>query len=120
MGLFDPIQERDYDLRDVMNQPLHILRAELRKTNTVYGATEAIDLFIDVNGDEKYVSGFSKGIVRQIKQSNRRDFPVWAEIREKPLGNGKTTTELYPCAEGPSQLPLVAQEGSDDDIPFSA
>jgi hypothetical protein len=114
MGLFDkPTGNADGKIRELENLPIYLLRVETRDVDTMYGPGTALDLYIktDENGTEKIYSGFAAGILRQVRDAEEGDFPVWCRIEEKELRGGKSTLILVPCEE---QLSF----GDPEDIPF--
>ena len=119
MGLFDkPQDSADGKIRELVGLPVFVQRIEARDVSTMYGLGTALDIYILVDGKEKMYSGFAAGILRQVRDAGEGDFPVWARIEDKPLGDGKSTLILVPSSESEaSQMTLGGNEG-DDDIPF--
>lgn len=103
MGLFDkPGDLADGKLKEIVGLPVFITKIETRDVNTMYGPGTALDVYIQTDKDGetgRMYSGFAAGILRQVRDSDEGDFPVWAVIREKPLADGKSTLILEPCQE---------------------
>lgn len=118
MGLWDkPGATQDGTLKELIGLPIHIQRIETRDVDTMYGPGTALDVYILVGDAEKMYSGFSAGILAQVKQATEGDFPCWARIENKPLRGNKSTLVLVPTeAEEYEQLGIGV--GDDDDIPF--
>jgi hypothetical protein len=114
MGLFDkPEEGYDGKIRELVELPIFVQGFELRDVDTMYGPGTAIDLTILVNGERKVYSGFGAGILRQLKDSDPSEFPLWCKIQEKELRGNKSTLVLVPSSEAEAQ-----QMTTDDDIPF--
>ena len=117
MGLFSsPAEGQDGKLRELVGVPICIDHFELRDVNTMYGPGTAIDLYVKVGDSMKMYSGFSAGILRQLKDSKPEEFPVWAKIEDKPFRGGKSTMILVPSSE--SEVAEQLALPSEDDIPF--
>jgi hypothetical protein len=116
MGLFDkPDANWEGKISELIGLPIFIQKIEMRDVHTMYGPGTALDITILVDGEEKVYSGFAAGIKRQVQDADASEFPVWARIENKPLGDGKSTLILVPSSEDEAaQLTTAGQ----NDIPF--
>lgn len=111
MGLFDQVK----NLADVPDgQPFYLMGFEIRLKNTVYGEKEQFILKIAwiENGKVELYSGFSAGILSQLGNSDRRDFPVLVKLQTTPASPGRSGTRVFVRAEA-EQMTIP-----EEDIPF--
>lgn len=102
MGIFDkPHVNADGKIQELVGLPIYLLRVETRDVDTMYGPGIALDMIIqtDKDGEEKCFSGFSAGILRQVRDAEEGDFPVWCRVEKKELRGGKSTLILVPESE---------------------
>jgi hypothetical protein len=119
MALFDEV-ERLSDLPD--GESFLLIDFRLRTTPTTYGEKEQIFLRIAKSDDSEpfWVSGFSAGILAQLRNSEARDFPVWVKLTTTEGTRGRSGTRRFVPSESAGQLSLTDDQlnGTDDDIPF--
>lgn len=111
MGLFDQVK----NLADVPDgQPFYLRGYEIRVKNTVYGEKEQFILRVAwrEDGDTELYSGFSAGILSQLGNSDRRDFPALVKLETTPASPGRSGTRVFVPAQG-EQMTI-----SEEDIPF--
>ena len=115
MALYDKIEyKRIADIED--GKPFLLLDFAIKKVDTRYGQKDAFDLRLCWASDEEpeWYSGFSAGILSQLRNSSPDDFPTWASLETTEGKKGRSGTRiLVPSGEGGEQMALT-----DDDIPF--
>ena len=125
MGIFDKPVQADGKLKDLEGFTFLLKDAKVRSgINTQYGVKDAVDLIVGIDGKEYVYSGFSAGIIAQVRNADDADFPLYATIEKIAVKNG-TTLNLVPMQEGegtpveaPPPTELFPPDAGDDDIPF--
>lgn len=123
MSIFDKPVQADGQIRDMEGFVFTLVDAKIRPgISTQYGVKDAVDLTVEIDGQRYVYSGFSAGIVAQVRNADDADFPLTATIEKIAVKNGNTLN-LVPVPEGEG-TPLAAPEPAelfppgDDDIPF--
>lgn len=115
MALYDKIEyKRIADIED--GRAFLLLDFSIKKVATRFGEKDAFDIRLCWATDEEpeWYSGFSAGVLSQLRNSAPDDFPTWACFATTEGKKGKSGTRiLEPASEPGEQLPLT-----DDDIPF--
>ena len=115
MGLFDDIKPIS-DLPD--GKPFLLLNYRVQNKDTVYGVKDQFVLTVawDEDGLVELFSGYSAGVLAQLGNANRSDFPVWVKLETTSGTAGKSgTRKLVPSDKGDA---IPVQAALDDDIPF--
>jgi hypothetical protein len=126
LSIWDKPVLSDGKIGDMEGFTFKVVSAALRHgIITQYGEKTAVDIVVEIDGENYTFSGFNAGIVVQVMNASPDDFPFFATVESLPVKNG-TTLQLVPVAEGDGD-PLVAPErepqselvpAGDDDIPF--
>lgn len=116
MALYDKIEyKRIADIED--GKPFLLLDYSIKKVPTIYGEKDAFDIRICWSTDEEpeWYSGFSAGVLSQLRNASPDDFPTWSKlVTTEPKKKGRSGTRiLEPASEDEAQQTLT-----DDDIPF--
>jgi hypothetical protein len=113
MALFDKVG-RISDVPD--GEPFIVLDFKTQQMDTTYGPRECIYLRIKRADDDEpeWIQGFSAGLLSQLRNSERKDFPAWVKLTTTEGGRGRSGTRIFePAEDNGEQLVLT-----DDDIPF--
>jgi hypothetical protein len=116
MGLYDKPKYKK--ISEIENKiPFLLLDFRTKTVDTRYGPKESFDLRISFDKDEdpEWVSGFSAGILSQLRNSSPDDFPTWAKLTTTEGKKGRSGTRIFEPAEDPGDGQQVL---TDDDIPF--
>ena len=115
MALYDKIEyKRIADIED--GKAFLLLDFSIKKVDTRFGQRDAFDIRIcwSTEDEPEWYSGFSAGVLSQLRNSSPEDFPTWACLETTEGKKGRSGTRiLSPASEPGEQLPLT-----DDDIPF--
>lgn len=113
MGLFDEIQKID-EIPD--GKPFYLLGFRTRMRNTIYGEKEQFILTVgwDENGTAEQFSGYSAGILSQLSNAEKREFPLLVKLETTPATAGRSGTRRFVPATTEDRQELIAQ----DEIPF--
>lgn len=120
LGIWDKPVTFDGEIKDLVGYTFMVVAASLREVDTVWGTKPAVDLTVDIDGETFCYSGFSAGIVAQVKNSVPEDFPLVARIESVKVKNGNTL-QLVPSQDARDLPKPVSEEelpATDDDIPF--
>jgi len=113
MGLLDNVKEIS-ELPD--GRPFYLLSYDVRMKQTTYGEKERFVLRIawQETGEAELYSGFSAGILAQLSNSDKRDFPAFVKLTTTPGSAGRSGTRKFVPADADVQESLT----TDEDIPF--
>jgi hypothetical protein len=116
MALYDKIEyKRIADIED--GTPFLLLDFSIKKVPTRFGEKDAFDIRLSwsTDGEPEWYSGFSAGIISQLRNSAPDDFPTWAMLDTTEGKSGKSGTRIFVPA---SENAEGQQTLTDDDIPF--
>jgi len=116
MGLYDkPEYKKIADIEDGI--PFLLLDYTTKIVDTRYGPKESFDIRLSFSKDEdpEWYSGFSAGIISQLRNSSPDDFPTWAQLATTEGKKGRSGTRIFEPAEEPGEQTSLL---TDDDIPF--
>ena len=121
MGIWDKPVKADGKLNELEGFVFDVKAAAIRpNVHTQYGTKDAVDLTITVDGKDYTYSGFSAGIIAQVRNADDGDFPFRATVEKIAVKNG-TTLNLVPAEGQETTLEAPAPDElfpADDDIPF--
>jgi len=122
MGIWDKPVKADGKLNELEGFVFEVKSAAIRpNVHTQYGTKDALDLVVTIDGKDYTYSGFSAGIIAQVRNADDGDFPFRATVEKIAVKNG-TTLNLVPAGDD-VELTLEAPAPeelfpADDDIPF--
>jgi len=113
MGLFEDIKPIN-DLPD--GKAFYLLGYQIKRKSTVYGEKDQFVLTVawTEDGTAEKFSGYSAGILAQLGNSDRSDFPAWVKLETTMGSAGRSGTRRFI----PAEQEVNTQLSADDDIPF--
>lgn len=115
MALYDKIEyKRIADIED--GTPFLLLDFSVKSVPTRFGVKDAFDIRIcwSTDGEPEWYSGFSAGVLSQLRNSAPDDFPTWACLATTEGKKGKSGTRILEPAFEPGEQTTL----TDDDIPL--
>jgi hypothetical protein len=115
VGLFDKPAKADGSIKELAERgSFYLVGVGIRENvQTMYGPADAIDLTVhDPDGQERVYSGFSAGLLHQVRNAADGDLPAWVAIEKVDIGGGKHTLNFVPAEAG------TLFDPDEGDIPF--